>query len=258
MIKDKKTIQAMIYRYMTNEEGINALGFISYHTFDKELIAKDSESINDFFRENFDLNHRVIKYCDLLKDASGKIWLSIDNLFDLELLDELIALGLAADVFEENLTFRYDEFLFNIDLIVLLNEDPENLEHYSEEDYLELMNERIIPGNKLQVSKTTLDYYSQKQIEQDYSIERKKELLLSWWNQGMKNEEDESTIEIFKEFINGSNLNGIIYLVYRLYSQNETSKKLSEKIKRGEAYSETIMAGALYYHSTPEAKKEIN
>lgn len=258
MIKDKREVQSVISKYMTNDEGINALGFISYHTFNAELLKTDSKKVSDFFRGSFDLNHRVINYNDLLKDTSGKTWLTIDNIFDLELLDELIALGIAAKVFEENLVFRYDHFVFNIDLVALVNEEPEDLQFYSEEEYLDLMKKRIITSGKLQVSKTILDSYEHEQIENDYSIERKKELLISWWEQGMKNNDDESTRNKFLELLDTQNLNAIIYLVYNLYSRNETSLNLSELIKRGAIYGQIIMAGALYYHSTPEAKKEIN
>ncbi len=254
----KMDIQAMINKYKTTKEGINALGFLSYHTFDKEKIAEDYESINAFFRENFDLNHRVINYQGLLKDAEGSIWLEIATVFDLELLDELIAFAIAAEVFEENLTFRYEETYFNIDIIALLNEDPESLEYYDEEEYLKVMKRRVLPTFKLQLSYDTLARYEKDQLEDDLSIERKRELLLSWWEEGMKDDEDEYTLAVFKEFLNDANFNRTMYLVYKLYSQNETSLKLSEMIKRGAAYSTLIMAGATYYHSTPEAKKEIN
>lgn len=258
MIKDKKEVQSIIFKYITDDEGINALGFISYHTFNAELLKPDAEKVSDFFKENFDLNHRVISYKDLLKDASGKTWLTIDNIFDLELLDKLIALGIAANVFEENLVFRYDHFINNIDLVALVNEDPENLEHYSEEDYLSLMKKRIIPSGKLQVSKTILVLYEQEQPKNDYSIERKKELLISWWDRGMKNSNDESTRAKFLELLESQNINAIAYLVLNIESRNATSQELSESIQKGVVMPQIIMAGALYYHSTPEAREEMD
>lgn len=258
MIKDKKEVQSIIFKYITDDEGINALGFISYHTFNAKLLKPDAEKVSDFFKENFDLNHRVISYKDLLKDASGKTWLTIDNIFDLELLDKLIALGIAANVFEENLVFRYDHFINNIDLVALVNEDPENLEHYSEEDYLSLMKKRIIPSGKLQVSKTILVLYEQEQPKNDYSIERKKELLISWWDRGMKNSNDESTRAKFLESLESQNINAIAYLVLNIESRNATSQELSESIQKGVVMPQIIMAGALYYHSTPEAREEMD
>ena len=258
MIKDKKDIQAMINKYKTTKEGINALGFLSYHTFDKEVIAEDYESINDFFRENFDLNHRVINYQDLLKDATGSIWLKINTIFDLELLDELIAFGIASNVLTENLVFRYDESFNRLDLLGVIKEDPEDLQQHTEQEYLKIMKRKVLPDFRLLVSDNTLKLYEKDQLKDDYPIERKKELLISWWNQGMEGEEDDYTREAFLEFLTAPNINGIIYLVYQIYSQNETSLKLSELIKRGAAYPQIILSGARYYHCPPETKKEIN
>ncbi len=257
MIKDKRDIQAMINKYMTTKKGINALGFLSYHTFDKELITKDYEAINDFFRENFDLNHCVINYQDLLKDAEGSIWLEINTIFDLELLDELIAFTIASNVTEENLSFRYDESIGQFDLLALINEDPEDLQFYTEEEYLKIMKRRVLPTFKLLISRDTLTRYEKNQIPNDYSDERKKELLISWWDQGMEGKEDEYTRECFLEYLTAPNLNGIINLVYQIYSQNNTSLKLSELIKGGGAYPQIILAGAHYYHCPPERKKKI-
>ncbi len=223
MIKDKKDIRALINRYLTNNEGIKALGFISYHTFDKELIESDYESLNVFFRENFDLNHRVINYQDLLKDASKNTWLKINDVYDLELLDELIALAIAANVLTENLLFRYEEAFGQLDLIALINENPEDLQHYSEQEYLKVMNRRVLPTFKLLVSEYTLSCYEKDQLKNDYSDEIKRELLLSWWDQGMEGHDYSETRETFLEYLSTTNLMGIIQFIYQLYSKNDTA-----------------------------------
>lgn len=258
MIKDKKEIQSLINRYKSEEYGIKALGFISYHNFDRRLIEEDYESINDFFRENFDLNHRVIKYRELLSDSSGKTWLEINTIFDLELLDELIAFGIASKVLNENLQFRYDELLYYMELMPLINENPENLEHYTEEEYLDSMKRFVLPCFKLEVSNETLARYKKAQLTNDYSLERKKELLISWWDHGMKNSSAESTRTMFLELLDSQNINALAYLILNLDSRNATSQELSESIKRGSVMPQILMAGALYYHSTPEVREEID
>lgn len=256
MIKDKKDIQAMINKYLTDERGINALGFISYHTFDKELIAEDYESINDFFRGNFNLYHSFIHYQDLLEDESGKTWLKINTIFDLKLLDELIAFGIVSKVFNENILFRFHEAA-NFDFI--LNEDPENLVRFKEDgNYIKSMKNIVISKSALEVSEETIRRYEKVTLNDDYSIERKKELLISWWDEGMKDEEDEQTREYFLELLTASDLNGIIYLVYNLYSQNFAAVILSELIKLGSVIPELKIARAEYYHYTLENKKKLD
>ncbi|MDE6292926.1 MAG: hypothetical protein K2L98_04515, partial [Bacilli bacterium] len=178
--------------------------------------------------------------------------------YDLELLDELIALAIASNVLNENLYFRYEESFCQLDLIALINEDPEDLQHYSEQEYLKVMKRRVLPTFKLLVSEYTLSCYEKDQLKNDYSDERKRELLTSWWNQGMEGHDDSQTRETFLEYLSAPNLVGIIHFIYQLYSKNDTSLKLSEYIKRGMAYPQIIMAGALYHHSSPEAKKELN
>lgn len=247
MIKDKKQIHAMIYRYLTDEKGIKTLGFISYHAFNKELIAEEFELINDFFRENFDLNHPVIKYGDLLKDSNGEAWLEIKDIFDLELLDELIAFGIAANVFNENLIYRFEDTVYY----------PEDLQHYDKEGYLRIMKEMALPLSRLEVSDNTINRYCKIATQSDYSLQRKKELLLSWWESGMKDEDDEETRRVFVELLESEYITTIIYLIHLMYLKNETSLKIAELIKNKEIMRFLNFVGAIYFRISPEDKEEL-
>ncbi len=256
MIKDKKEVRALLNKYLTDEKGINALGFISYHTFDKTLIEEDKIAINDFFRENFALHRYSIKYQDLLKNNVDEMWLSIDTIFDVELLDEFIAFGIAANVLSENLLFRFDEFASYPHISQTLNESPEDLAHNEVENYLNMIKKSVLPRFKLQVSEETLRLYEEEQVK-TYSLERKKELLLSWWDVGMQNECDEKTRKTFLKFLDEPDINGLIYLINSLFIKNDTSLNLAEMIKKGTMAKNIALASVLYYQSTPEIKQEI-
>lgn len=255
MIKDKKDIQAMINKYLTDERGINALGFISYHTFDKELIAEDYESINDFFRGNFNLYHSFIHYQDLLEDESGKTWLKINTIFDLKLLDELIAFGIVSKVFNENILFRFHEAA-NFDFI--LNEDPDNLVNFKEEEnYIRLMKNRVIPKSTLEVSEETIRHYENVTLNGDYSIERKKELLISWWDQGTIGIDDKETRDTFLQLLESEYVYNLIDLVWYIESHDGSTYNLAEFIKRGKILEALNYVDSLYNNSSPKNREVI-
>ena len=90
-----------------------------------------------------------------------------------------------------------------------------------------------------------------------YSLERKKELLLLWWDAGTQNEDDEKTRKTFLEFLDEPDINGLIYLINSLFIKNDTSLNLAEMIKKGTIAKNIALASVLYYQSTPEIKQEI-
>lgn len=251
MIKNKSELRSIIYKYTTENIGTNALGFIEYHTFDTKLIKRDMAEINKFFRDNFNLNKNVIHYRDLLKDERGRNCIEISSILDIELLDELIAFGIAANVFTENLMYRYRESLGSPILLPLLNENPEDLKNYTEQKYINAIKFYVLPHFCLDVSEYTLSQYEN---YDGYSIERKKELLLSWWDEGMEGLEDPyMTRELFMAYLESEMLEDLIPFISNLYSQNKTSASLSTMIKNGDL----VMRLMILKLSTSSAPKEL-
>lgn len=254
MIKDKKDVRAIINKYMDINGDAKALGFINYHAFNARKIKEDFEAINDFFRKNFKLNQRTIRYVDLTFDEEDNMWLSIETIDDIELLDELIAFAIASGVLKENLVYRYNEGLLRLDNIVLINEDPRDLEQYSEGEYIRAIKRNVLTSYHLDVSEETRARYKKEIIRRVYSPERKKELLMAWWDRGVANPE---TREVFSELLDQSIGADLILFVYKLYKQGLTSANLSEIISRGDLITNLLFLHAVTFRATEEAKKEI-
>lgn len=254
MIKDKKDVRAYINKFKCDGDGVNALGFISYHTFDKTKMSEGFESINDFFRKNFKINKRTIKYVDLTFDETDNMWLNIETIYDIELLDELIAFGIASGVLVENLLYRVEEVAFSPYNIELLNEDPSDLELHSEQVYIKGIKRLILPTSKLDVSEETLARYRKETIRRIYSPERKKELLMAWWDRGVDHPENR---EIFSQLLDQDIAEDLILLVFSLYSSGLTSANISELITRGQISGQLVFTHMLYKNASENGKKDI-
>ncbi len=263
MSKNKNEVRAFINYYLWNETSaseIKALGFIEYHRFYKTKIDRDHDKILNFFCSNFDLSSTLISYSKLLYDKDNKRWLEIEDAFDIELLDLLLALGIASSVFLEDLSIRCKNFVILGGDSFVLNEDSQNVQACDFNLYLQIMRDKVIPLSEVCVNPETLKFAKENSdtIKDDLSADDKKALLLSWWEDGMPdNNEYSITKEIFKGFLDGETMSDLILLVYRLYSHKLSSATLSKMIEGGNIYSQLLSIKAIHERLSSEGKKAM-
>jgi len=142
-----------------------------YVYVDKELIHKDKKVILDFYRANFFINGLRMSYDELRYDSNYNEWIKLDNKKDLELFEQIIAVGYEAGVFHESISLKWIECnaLSRQELKYSLPEEFEYLDY----EYYQGLNDGIIKKNGVYID---LPYYE--------DVERtctKKELLKYWF-----------------------------------------------------------------------------
>lgn len=183
MAKNKKEINDFCKEYISlNEYGTNICGITEYKCIDDYKVEKDQDKIISFLINNFSINSVTIEYENLTFNEKGERWTNVSSLSDIDILNKLIALGIACGLFKENLTIRlniiellknYGKYLnpesFNLDDPIIL------------ESYLKVFREHVLPIGYIEVDKDHLSFYGKRKNFSDAEI---RELILYWWNVG--------------------------------------------------------------------------
>lgn len=168
----KEAIRKFLYKYIDHNSDCIHEAITKYVGVNKDLIKKDKDLIIKFFRDNFLISGISILYDELRYDIDNNEWIRLDDKRDLELFEQLIAVGYEAGVFEDDLALRFinSQSITREELRYAL---PDTFE-YIDETYYEGLNKGIIKKNAL-----TLDlnsYYGN--FKREVSI---KDLLQFWF-----------------------------------------------------------------------------
>ena len=170
-MEKKDVIRRFLCKYIKSD-GSKHEAITKYVSVDEDLIKQDRKAIIDFFSENFPIGGLRLLYDELRYDRDLNEWIKLDNRRDLELFEQLIAVGYEAGVFHESIVLRSVEFK-KITREELKYAIPEEFE-YIDEDYYDGLNKGIIQKNSLYIDPV---YYN--------NIERTcdtKDLLKYWFN----------------------------------------------------------------------------
>ena len=172
-------IRKFLNRYVSASSSVRYEALTEYVGIDMPNILMDIDNIQNFFLENFDLYGTYVNYASLCYLKDGNKWIEIQDKKSLDTFNKLLAVGLAANVFVEDMSDKYFELaaLPPTDIKYLL---PETFE-YIDEKYFEGLNKKII--NVLGVDINTQIYYKQQTNHSLY------EILDYWWNNNNPNHE---------------------------------------------------------------------
>ena len=228
MAKTKKEIEDFISNYLSysfDDSDYAVEGITRYVGLNKEKIIQDKETIIEFFVNNLCLGERdysSMLYGTVLKDDKDNVWNNLESMDDLELLDEVIALGIAADVFIDRL---YDRFytmrLLGQSAIFLLPEMFRFNSISEEEAYLTSFKNTVAAKGYILKNVELLDKY----LGIDETKELYKELLDYWWVITKDASVPDETIEIFRRIVN-SLFDDIVNVVVSLNISNQGAKEL--------------------------------
>ena len=161
-------------------------------------------------------------YGTVLRDDKDNVWNNLESMDDLELLDEVIALGIAADVFIDRL---YDRFytmrLLGQSAIFLLPEMFRFNSISEEEAYLTSFKNTVAAKGYILKNVELLDKY----LGIDETKELYKELLDYWWVITKDASVPDETIEIFRRIVN-SLFDDIVNVIVSLNISNQGAKEL--------------------------------
>ncbi len=171
-MEKKDAIRKFINCYIDNNSDNKIESITRYIGVNKDKVKHDRDIIIDFFRANFLIYGMAITYEDLRHDTNNNSWIDLNNKKDLELFENIVAVGYEAGIFENDMVYRYQNAL-SISKEELKYALPEQFE-YIDEDYYDGLNKGIIQKNQLFVDPEV--YYEN--VERTYS---NKELLEYWF-----------------------------------------------------------------------------
>ena len=171
-MEKKDYVRNFIYKYIDKDSKCVHETITKYVGVNKALIRKDKKEIIEFYRSNFLIFGNTVSYDDLRHDAYSNEWIRLDNRRDLELFENLLAVGYEAGVFEDNISYRFvnTQILKRHELKYAF---PEEFE-YLDDDYYNGLNKGIIQKNRVVID--TSSFYDN--VERSFSI---KELLEYWF-----------------------------------------------------------------------------
>ncbi|MCR5224379.1 MAG: hypothetical protein K6C11_04455 [Bacilli bacterium] len=173
-------IRKFLNKYLSDSSSVRYEALTEYVGIDMPNILMDIDNIQNFFLDNFDLYGNYVSYASLCYLKDGNKWIEIEDKKSLDIFNKLLAVGLAANVFVEDMLDKFCDLyeLRKKDIKYLL---PETFE-YIDEEYYEGLNKKII--NVLGVDINTQIYYKQKTNHSLY------EILEYWWNSNNPNHEE--------------------------------------------------------------------
>jgi hypothetical protein len=139
----REQIERFVNKYTLNSGDCFREAITDYIYLDKEKIQQDLNEILEFYMKNFDINSSCISYLMLTSTSEGFQYLPINCHKDLLLLEKLIAIGYQANIFIDDYSTRYIQYVqlgsMNKYLI------PSEFDYLDEEYYYQL--EKVL--NKL-------------------------------------------------------------------------------------------------------------
>lgn len=171
-MEKKDYIRNFLCKYIKSDGDMHE-AITRYVSVDKDAIRKDKKVIRDFYRANLSINGLRMSYEELRYDSNFQEWIRLDNRRDLELFEQMIAIGYVAGIFHESIVLKMFEYK-ELTRQELKYSIPEEFD-YIDETYYEGLNNSIIKKTGVYVETT---YYD--------DIERSctnKELLKYWFTQ---------------------------------------------------------------------------
>lgn len=170
-MEKKDIVRKFVNKYINNSSECVHESITKYIGVDKEKIHQERKEIIDFFKANFFISGLTISYDLLRYDADNNEWIRLNNKNDLELFEQLIAIGYEAGIFHESYVLRFFE-MNKLTRQELKYSIPEEFE-YIDEEYYDGLNEGIIKKNNLYLDPS---YY-----ENDERTHNTRELLKYWF-----------------------------------------------------------------------------
>ena len=172
-MEKKDYIRNFLSKYIKSDSDTMYETITKYVHVDKIAIKKDRKEIRDFYRANLSINGLRMTYEELRYDSNFQEWIRLDNRRDLDLFEQLIAVGYEAGIFHESMVLKMYEYN-KLTRSELKYGIPEEFE-YIDEDYYNGLNEGIIKKNGIYIENTFYD-----NVQRTCS---NKELLKYWFNQ---------------------------------------------------------------------------
>lgn len=169
-MEKKDHIRNFISEYIDSKSDYRQESITRYIELNKNKIKQDKQKIIDFYKANFMICGINMSYDALRYDSYGNEWIRLDNRRDLELFEQLIAVGYEAKIFNDSYLLRFIESK-KLPREELKYRLPEEFE-YLDEEYYEGLNKYIIQNGYLYI---TSQYYDE--IERTCSTQD----LLRYW-----------------------------------------------------------------------------
>lgn len=170
-MEKKDLIRKFVYKYINLNSKCVHESITQYIGVDKDKIQQDRDEIINFFRNNFLISGLMISYDLLRYDNNNNEWIKLDNKRDLDLFEQLIAIGYEAGIFHDSYVLKFFE-MKKLTRQEMKYSIPEEFE-YIDEEYYEGLNKGIIKKNNLYIDNS---YY-----ENNERTCNTKELLKYWF-----------------------------------------------------------------------------
>lgn len=181
----KKEVRAFINPYLKNNlTNVSCITetITRYVEYDKEMVELNKEKIHEFILTNFNIDSICIYLERLIEDKNVQEWNNIKSFDDLELLEELLGLGIVSGLFEDDLRMRLQVIgkagvyskLFNPELMDLSTE-------FQKKAYFASMRNMILPIMFFKVNEESYKKYNNNSRE--FTQEEKKYILGFWFKE---------------------------------------------------------------------------
>lgn len=181
----KKEVRAFIYPYLKTDFTVSECTtetITRYVYYDKEMVEANKEKIYKFIIEQFNIDSICIYLERLLEDKNYQEWNSIKSFEDLELLEELLGLGIVSGLFEDDLRMRLQVIRYAGQYAKLFNPEIMDLStEFQKKAYLASMRNIILPTMFFKIDEKIYNKY--KEDKREFTKEEKTYILGFWFKE---------------------------------------------------------------------------
>lgn len=252
----KKEVRAFITPYLKTDFGESECTtetITRYVHYNKEMVEANKEKIYKFIIEQFNVDSICIYLERLLEDKNHQEWNSLKSFDDLELLEELLGLGIVSGLLEDDLRMRLQVIRYVGQYAKLFNPEIMDLStEFKKNAYLSSMRNMILPVMFFKIDEKIYNRY--KTNKREFTHDEKKSILRFWFKEMNSINVSDDDLRMFNSIMDDmldDVLNAVVIL--KLMNQSSETFLINMKIDRRLTFIKDIVSNISNY--SPEQRE---